>query len=832
VVLGEAFPLNVNRITTAVKIPPGNSTYVYLLHRDGRISRFLNEPSTDQWSTVLDLRPLFEGTSETGQSGLMDMAFHPDFASNGELYVAYTVPGDSRISYVARYSSSDGGASFSQSGEIILSVTRRSNYHDIGTLLFGQDGFLYIGLGDDNRGSSAQDPFSWNGKILRIDVDSASPYAIPADNPYAAGGGAPEVYAMGLRNPWRFSQDRVSGEIWAGDVGDADWEEVDKIVNGGNYGWPIREGAHCVAAGCDATGLIDPVYEYSHDNGCAVVGGHVYRGSALPSLFGKYIFADVCTGEISSLEETDQGPVVDSLIASGLGILTFGEASDGEIYLMSANRPRLLQLVPDDSGAPAGNFPMRLSDTGCVDPSDPKKVAEGVIPYDVNTELWSDGASKRRWMALPDGTQIDVLPDGDWGFPVGTVLIKEFSWNGDPFETRLMVRHDDGEWAGYSYEWNASLTDADLVPSDGLVKQINGQLDWMYPSRAQCMECHSSAAGRSLGPETAQLNGPLSYPSGIRSNQLETLEHIGMFSASLGAAPEDLPALTDVHDASATLSDRSRSYLHANCANCHRPNGPGQGPMDFRFQTAFEDTGTCNLDPELGDLGVSGAKILTPGDSASSVVSLRMHNLGDDRMPPLGTQVVDAEGAAAVDAWIDNLKVCLDTQPPTIDVTFGPDSIDSGGMSTMTFTLTNPNTVGLTGASFTNILPAGMSNASPLMIGGTCLNVATDALAGGSSFDVSAGDIPSDASCTITVDITATETGTSVPSALSTNEAQDSVNGGSATLTVIAAPPPPPPPDPPPDPPPSRKSGGGSLGVPALLLMLGLVACRRRFGVY
>ena len=158
---------------------------------------------------------------------------------------------------------------------------------------------------------------------------------------------------------------------------------------------------------------------------------------------------------------------------------------------------------------PAGNFPTRLSDTGCFDPADPTRVADGVIPYDVNAKLWSDGASKQRWMAIPDGTQIDVLPDGDWDFPVGSVLIKEFSWNGDPFETRLMVRHADGEWAGYSYEWNASLTDADLVSSGGLAKQIDGQLDWMYPSRAQCMQCHSSAAGRSLGPETAQLNGPV-----------------------------------------------------------------------------------------------------------------------------------------------------------------------------------------------------------------------------------------------------------------------------------------------------------------------------------
>jgi hypothetical protein len=191
--------------------------------------------------------------------------------------------------------------------------------------------------------------------------------------------------------------------------------------------------------------------------------------------------------------------------------------------------------------------------------------------------------------------------------------------------------------------------------------------------------------------------------------------------------------------------------------------------MDFRFQTAFEDTGTCNVDPGLGDLGVAGAKIITPGDRASSVVSLRMHTLGNDRMPPLGTQVVDTDGTAAVDAWIENLKVCLDTQSPSIDVTFDTDSITSGGTSTITFTLTNPNAVGLTGASFTNAFPAEIINADPLVIGGTCLNVATTAVAGGASFDVTAGNIPGATSCTITVDITATATGTNTTCVLGTN---------------------------------------------------------------
>jgi len=622
VILGQPFPDLASGSSLTVEFPLNNSSYLYLMHRDGRIFRFLNDAASSSRTVVADLRPLFAGTTPEGQSGLMDIAFHPDFSSNGQLYVAYTVPGAGRTSYVARYTSSDGGASFSQNAEILLSLPQSGTFHGVGTLFFGTDDYLYISFGDGGNSDLSQDPFEWYGKILRIDVDSGSPYGIPADNPYASGGGAAEVFAMGLRNPWRVSQDKVNGRIWAGDVGASDWEEVNEIIKGNNYGWPIREGAHCRTNGCDATGLVDPVYEYSHDNGCAVIGGHVYRGSAIPSMIGKYVFSDVCTGEISALDDSGQTAIVDSLLPSGLNIRDFSESPSGELYIITGSDNRLLQLMPDNSGGgnPGGAFPGKLSETGCFDPADPTQVTSGVIPYDINTALWSDGAGKRRWMALPDGEQISVQPDGDWEFPVGTVLIKEFSWNNSPFETRLFVRHSDGGWAGYTYEWNDSLTDADLVSPAGLVKQIDGQLNWMYPSQAQCLQCHSSAAGRTLGPETAQLNRLFLYPSGITSNQLETLESIGMFSNGLGGTPDVLPAMAAIDDLSQPVDERSRSYLHANCSNCHRPGGPGQGPMDFRYQTAFEDTNTCNIAPENGNLGVIGAMILSPGSSAIACI--------------------------------------------------------------------------------------------------------------------------------------------------------------------------------------------------------------------
>lgn len=662
--LEEAFPGIPSRGSMTVEFPPGDPQYLYLLRRTGEVYRFLNGVSSSERTEVLDMTSLFGGVDPEGQSGMMDMAFHPDFATNGELYVSYTVPGADRTSYVARYTSSNGGETFSRNGKIILSHEQDGVFHGIGAIFFGIDGYLYIALGDGSRGISAQDPFTFNGTLLRIDVDSGNPYSIPPDNPFVAGGGAPEVYAYGLRNPWRVSQDFVTGDIWAGDVGESDWEEVNRIVAGGNYGWPVMEGSNCRTAGCDTSGLIAPVYEYSHDEGCSVIGGHVYRGSDLPDLIGKYVFTDLCSGNFRAI-----GPdlSVEDLFVTGFNVRDISESPDGELYVLTGSENRIFEVVPDlDAGTGGENFPTRLSETGCVDPSNPVSVVDGVIPYTVNSALWSDGTAKRRWMALPDGTEAFVAGDGNVEFPIGTVLIKEFSFNGDPFETRLLVRHDDGGWAGYTYEWTDDLTDATLVPTQGLTKQVDGQLDWDYPTRAQCMECHNSATGGSIGPETLQLNGDFTYPPARVSNQLETLDHIGVL-AGLEAAPDQLPSLSPLDDESQTVEHRSRSYLHANCAYCHRPDGPGQGPMDFRFSNALQATGTCEVLPENGDLGVPGAHILRPGEPDQSVLSLRMRLLGAGRMPPLGTKLVDTEATTVIDQWIGGLASCepVDTVPPT-----------------------------------------------------------------------------------------------------------------------------------------------------------------------
>jgi uncharacterized repeat protein (TIGR03806 family) len=288
---------------------------------------------------------------------------------------------------------------------------------------------------------------------------------------------------------------------------------------------------------------------------------------------------------------------------------------------------------------------------------DTKLPYAGLLPYALSAPFWSDGADKERYIGLPNGATIDIGADGDFVFPEGTVIVKNFRLGGDLVETRHLMRHPDGVWAGYTYEWNAAQTEATRVRG-GKVATINGQ-QWIYPSEAECMQCHTAAAGRALGPEIAQLNGNLTYAeTGRTANQLETIEHVLMFTAPLPGPVATLDRLADPADTSAPLADRARAYLHSNCAGCHRPNGPTPSTLDLRYDTALADTNACNATPLQGDLGVAGARLIAPGNSAASLVVNRMQRRDIHGMPPIGSNVIDAAGFGVVADWIDGLGGC------------------------------------------------------------------------------------------------------------------------------------------------------------------------------
>ncbi|XXF78596.1 PQQ-dependent sugar dehydrogenase [Myxococcaceae bacterium GXIMD 01537] len=649
---------------------PGDASRVFVVQRGGIVRVFPNDETVESDTVFVDLRDRVNAAAG-GEAGLLGLAFHPRFATNGEVFISYTGFRDRNArtgltSYISRFKVASGGATLDAGSEqILLSEDQPYSNHNGGNIAFGPDGFLYIGFGDGGNagdpGNRAQDLTHRLGKMLRIDVDGAAPganppYAIPSTNPFRGGGGRPEIYAWGFRNPWRWSFDRATGEMWMGDVGQNELEEVNRIVLGGNYGWRIKEANKCYnASTCSSAGLIDPVVQYEHSQGVAITGGYVYRGTTIPSLVGRFLFGDFSSGRIWAVTADAAGqPTMLPLLDTSLSISSFGELVDGELLVLDYSGS-LHKLVPSEPASPS-TFPQKLSATGCVDASDPRKPAPGLIPFDVNSPLWSDGAGKERYFAVPDGKTVRIAEDGDWVFPEGSVLMKTFLLGGKRVETRLMMRHPDGSWGGYTYEWDEAQTDATLLPASKTL-QVGGQ-SWYFPSRAECLQCHTPAAGFSLGPETGQLNRDLTYPAtGRVANQLRTLAHIGLFEAPLPGEPSTLvryPVPTEA----GPVDVRARAYLHSNCSHCHRPQGPGRGPADFRFSTPFSQVGVCNVAPQQGSAGLTDPLLVAPGDPSRSVLSARIHALDVWRMPPLGTRVVDAEGAAVVDAWITSLSVC------------------------------------------------------------------------------------------------------------------------------------------------------------------------------
>lgn len=347
IVSGLNFPLYLTA-------PPGDLSRLFIVEKGGVIrivkdGTLLPVPFLDISAQV----------STAGEQGLLGMAFDPDYASSGRFVVHYTdIVGDTRLSSFR--ASADPDVADAASEAVILTADQPYSNHNGGQVSFGPDGFLYLGLGDGGSSGDpegrGQDLSDLLGSILRIDVRSTPPYTVPADNPFVAVAGAsPEVWSYGLRNPWRFSFDRATGDLYIADVGQNRFEEVDVSPaaagsgRGVNYGWSRMEGAHCFISGCDATGLELPAFEYSHGQGCSITGGYVYRGGAVPALQGQYFFADFCQGWVRSFRysggsatELTDWPT----LSTGGSIVSFGEDAAGELYVVEAGG-RVSQIVPD-----------------------------------------------------------------------------------------------------------------------------------------------------------------------------------------------------------------------------------------------------------------------------------------------------------------------------------------------------------------------------------------------------------------------------------------------------------------------------------------------------
>ena len=392
---------------------PGDDTQWYVVERTGRVRVIPNGATTN--AQTREFVNITGTVNAAGEGGLLGMAFHPQWPTKREVYLSYTrtpAAGDPApicpaqptavlTSIISRFQSTNNGTSLDVGPDEILKVGQPYTNHKGGTIQFGPDGYLYFGLGDGGSGNdpcgSGQNLNSLLGKILRFDINApAGKYNIPADNPFAGSLTTKnEIWSYGHRNPFRWSFDQVSGDLWLGEVGQDTWEEVDHVVKGGNYGWNVCEGFHkrgSTTALCNTPGLIDPVVEHPRSEAQSITGGYVYRGTAMPSLAGTYIYGDYITGNIWALTyDADNKPtpkVIAMVPASTL--VAFGQGNDGEIYTVQISGT-ISKLVAAPK-LPPDRFPQLLSATGCVDPDDPTRPAAGLIPYSVNSPLWSDGA--------------------------------------------------------------------------------------------------------------------------------------------------------------------------------------------------------------------------------------------------------------------------------------------------------------------------------------------------------------------------------------------------------------------------------------------------------
>jgi len=658
---------------------PGNSARWYVVQKTGSVRVFDNTPNVSTTREFINLAGKLNSdpSSDNDERGLLGMAFHPNYPTDPRVYFFYTGT-DTTLGLVDRVSQfrlATGGTTLDPASEIeLFNVDDPESNHNGGNLAFGPDGFLYIGIGDgggggDGHGSigNGQNLRTLLGKMLRINVSAttmANTYTIPSSNPYVAnprcnanGTGAancPEIYAFGFRNPWRWSFDRGSGELWLNDVGQSALEEVDKVTIGGNYGWRCFEGTNSFNSTCGTNpNPIAPVAQYGRSLGSSTTGGVVYRGSAIPNLHGRYLFGDFGSGNLWNISRTTTPTMtMGAGLSTGLQIASFAEDTDGEAYIVHLGGT-LHKIVPGTGGG--RTIPSQLSQTGCVNSTTPTQPATGLIPYAPNAPFFSDSATKARWLALPDGQRITVNASNDFDFPNGSVLVKNFTLGAQLVETRLFMRHNDGVWAGYTYEWNAQGTDATRVVG-GKTVTVGGQT-WEFPSEAQCLQCHSVAAGRTLGLEIGQLNSDFAYPTGRTANQLTTLNSIDTLTPALTQAPAQLPVIPDPFG-SAPVGERARAYLHSNCAYCHQPGGPATTDIDFRYTTALSATHTCDITPDRGDLGITDPRRIAPGSAARSVVVARVNRTDADAMPPLMRHTIDTAGVQLLTDWVNGLTSC------------------------------------------------------------------------------------------------------------------------------------------------------------------------------
>ncbi|MGB6220833.1 PQQ-dependent sugar dehydrogenase [Haloferula sp.] len=722
---------------------PGDGGKLFVAEGEGRIYLVPNlaaKPTNADKILVADLTG--QVNHDNNEKAMKGIAAHPDWENNGYIYVTYnSSAGTVRVSRLTCLTSPPYTAG---SEQILIDQADPSSFHNISSCRFGADGYLYVGIGDgdsggqnDNENNSQHiDKNLWSC-IMRLDVDklpgnlepNVDPdiprdgsgkayFSIPADNPFVGATSfngvvvdpsevRTEIYLTGMRNPWQFSPEDLDGngsvdEVWVADVGSASREEIGVYTAGQNGGWAWREGTLAGArsgqvingANEAAATLTEPLWDYTRGGGAlqgnSVTGGFIYRGTSLPELTGKYVFADFISGNIWSLERTLPEPTVVRLAGEvGIVALTTDPASGDILFLDRGNtggNPGVGSIKRLTLGTVDTTFPDRLSQTNFfADLSDLTPNPGGVF-YQPNLRFWSDFAEKSRWFLLNDTTDtVSYSESNPWSFPQGMVWVKHFDYptewetfsrvidgqavtdrrpvDGSPsrrLETRFLVRTASGSY-GVSYRWNnlnsGPQTEAALADNNGETFEVNITIDdspssipWNIPSRSACLTCHTPEAGHALSFNTPQLNTE-GIIADVPGNFVGLLDVAG-YITGLDDDPAELPRHLRPDETTYSLEARVRSYLEVNCAYCHQAGGTGGGNWDGRAHLTLAETGLVNGIPVDGPLS-PGDLLVVPGHPDASIIYNRTAAAnGYSRMPPLATEVIDLEGAQLLAEWI------------------------------------------------------------------------------------------------------------------------------------------------------------------------------------
>ena len=600
---------------------------------------------------------------------VFSLCFHPQYEKNREVFVFYRInhKGESDGTRISRFTTFEDRFVLNAASEEIL-LTFRSGGHNGGHLGFGPDGMLYVLAGDSEVPSppdplkTGQDISDLLSSVLRIDVDhrdEGKTYAIPEDNPFLEVPDArPEVWAYGLRNPWKLSFHPQTGDLWVGDVGWELWEMIYRVERGSNFGWSIVEAVQPILPNQNPgpSSISPAAVMHSHTEFASITGGYVYEGDRLPDLDGVYLYGDFVTGQLWGIWHDGSDVVKKEFLAdTRKQIVSFGKAAKGEVIFIDWQfNQHLHRLVKNPAPDLSGDFPQTLSKTGLFADTKEQTPAAGVYEYDINGSMWHDGATAKRWIAIPGGETLVAKERSPFAVvPKNTVLVKSISRDERHLETQLL-HYDGTAWQGYSYRWNEEQTDATLVSAAGESVTIT-EKPWTFHSRADCVRCHNIGSDYRLSFHPGQLD---------RDGQLARFQDLGLINDIFVSKREKQPSAL-VSDVDAPIELRARTWLSANCAHCHRNRGGGSVTIKMDLETPLDKMDLLNVVPEKGGFGIVDPLLLVPGEPQRSVLYYRSATSGIGHMPMIGARTVDPKGAAVLYEWIASMEEKQPIEPGT-----------------------------------------------------------------------------------------------------------------------------------------------------------------------